>query len=515
NDNSISGLDWTGGQTGWTGRNNSTNTTGSGGWVTARHTLPTLANQSTVRFRIAFGSDGSVQDDGFAFDDFKVIETPTVSLGNDTTVCGGITLNAGNPGATYAWNTGATTQTVLADTSGTYVVTITDVNGLTATDSVTVTVNAVPVVALGNDTTICAGSAIVLNAGNPGATYMWSDNSTAQTLTVTTAGTYWVDVTNGNSCTTRDSVVVSVASLPTVNLGTDITQCGGTVTLDAGNAGATYLWSTGATTQTVTVSATGTYMVTVTNASGCSNTDTISVTINSAPVVNLGNDTTICAGTTLTLDAGNAGATYLWSNNSTAQTLAVTTAGTYWVDVTANGCTTRDSVVVSVNPLPIASFTMVQTGMGVAFTNTGSTGAGVTYAWDFGDNSTSTQQNPTHTYTSVGSYTIRLIVTNSCGSDTTTQNITIVGVKNALAGKSVAVYPNPTTGMAEIELKGYKGEVSLLLFNATGQQVQAQQFTATNDLVRQPINLTGMPSGVYILRTISEGQMQFHKIILE
>ncbi len=128
-----------------------------------------------------------------------------------------------------------------------------------------------PVVALGVDTTICQGSTLTLDAGSgTGLTYLWNNSATAQTIDVTTAGTYHVTVSNG-TCSASDTIVVAVSALPVVNLGNDTTDClnGGPITLTAGTSTAnTYLWSTGVTTPSISATTSGTYHVTVTNAAG-------------------------------------------------------------------------------------------------------------------------------------------------------------------------------------------------------------------------------------------------------
>jgi hypothetical protein len=139
---------------------------------------------------------------------------------------------------------------------------------------------------------------------------------------------------------------------PVVNLGNDTSFCtGGSITLQANYySGTTYAWSTGASSQSIVVNASGVYYVTLTNTEGTA-TDTIEVTINSLPIVNLGNDATIVAGTSLTLDAGNPGATYLWSTGATTQTITVNTPGSYSVTVTnSNGCSATDAITLTPNP---------------------------------------------------------------------------------------------------------------------------------------------------------------------
>src|SRR5690554_3943170 len=134
---------------------------------------------------------------------------------------------------------------------------------------------------------------------------------------------------------------------PIVNLGPNVTICAGeTITLDAGNAGLDFEWNDNSTGQTLEVSASGTYYVTVSE-DDCSTTDSVVVTVQDLPIVDLGGDVSICEGESITLDAGNTGADFEWSNNSTGQTLDVTAEGTYSVTVTEGTCFASDTVAVS------------------------------------------------------------------------------------------------------------------------------------------------------------------------
>lgn len=313
-----------------------TSTSGSEGvFALANITLPAAYNnQATVYVRFRYEA---TWDWYWSIDNVSVTGGSSNFTYNWTSAPGGFTSTLQNPVG------------VMPATSTSYSVDITNIYGCSATATASVTVNPLPVVSLGNDSALCGGT-LVLDAGNAGSAYMWSDSSTAQTLTVDSTGTYYVTVTNSLSCTSSDTINVTINPVPVVNLGVDTAQCGGTVMLDAGNAGATYLWNTSATTQTIVASSSGMYDVSVTNTQGCTNSDTVNVTINPVPVVNLGNDTVICGGSVV-LNAGNAGATYLWSDASTAQTLTVTTTGVYFVDVTnVQGCTSRDTADVTVNP---------------------------------------------------------------------------------------------------------------------------------------------------------------------
>lgn len=327
---------------------------------------------------------------------------PTVNLGNDIDVCVGtpVTLDAGNVGATYAWSTTATSQTISPTTSNTYSVTVTDAFQCQGTDDINVTFEPIPTVSLGNDTDICNGQSVVLDAGNAGATYLWSTTDVTQTITVNSSGTYSVTVTNTGNCTATDSKVVTVHTLPTVNLGSDINVCAGTpVTLDAGNAGATYAWSTTATTQTISPTTTNTYSVTVTDAFQCQGTDDIDVTFNPIPTVNLGNDADICTGQSVTLDAGNAGASYLWSTTDVTQTISVNATGTYTVTVTdANNCTASDAKDVTVHALPTVNLgSDISTCIGQPVTLDAGN-AGATYVWSTTATSQTISPTTSNTY---------------------------------------------------------------------------------------------------------------------
>ena len=210
---------------------------------------------------------------------------------------------------------------------------------------------------LGADASICAGSSITLDAGDPGAgtTYNWTPGgATTRTISVNTAGTYTVTVTR-NGCSASDSKNITVTTPPTVILGADAAICAGSsITLDAGDpgAGTTYNWTPGsATTRTISVGTAGTYTVTVTR-NGCSASDDKNITVTTPPTVSLGADAAICAGSSITLDAGDpgAGTTYSWTpGGATTRTISVSTAGTYTVTVTRNGCSASDDKVITLN----------------------------------------------------------------------------------------------------------------------------------------------------------------------
>ena len=277
-----------------------------------------------------------------------------------------------------------------------------------------------PIVNLGNDTTFCQGPSLTLDAGNPGNSFLWSTGDTTQTITVNTSGTYSVTVTDSAGNSGSDTIMVTVAPLPTVNLGADTAFCdGGQLTLDAGNPGSSYIWSTGDTSQTITVGTTGSYSVSVQDSNGCPAFDAINVTVNPNPVVNVGPDRFICDGDTACLSVGTGGINCVWSNGSTVPTICISTGGTYTVTCTDNNmCSGSDTVIVTVNPPVIVDLGPDQDGCtGDTICLDAGTG-GVAYTWNTG----STGQ--INCVTQSGIYVVTCTDSAGCdGSDSVTVNI--------------------------------------------------------------------------------------------
>ncbi|MFN7015019.1 MAG: T9SS type A sorting domain-containing protein, partial [Bacteroidia bacterium] len=318
--------------------------------VTATLTIPNTALNGITRMRVACRFSSAILDtEACGHTGFGEYEDYNVSI------------TGGTPSTlTFAWTpsislTNASIQNPMAlpTTTTNYSVTVTNANGCPATDSVIVNVNPAPIVDLGADTLICGGTDITLDAGNTGANYLWNDNSTNQTLLVTTNGTYFVTVTElVNNCSATDSINVSFGAAASVTLPNDTAICqGSNLTIDAGTGYASYNWSTGATTQTINVNTVNTYIVTITNNDGCAASDSIVVSVNPLPMINLGNDTTICNNQNLVLNAGSGFTTYSWSTVEKTSSITATganTVNTYTVTVTDNnGCSNTDAIVVT------------------------------------------------------------------------------------------------------------------------------------------------------------------------
>ncbi|TND08683.1 MAG: hypothetical protein FD123_1899 [Bacteroidetes bacterium] len=264
--------------------------------------------------------------------------------------------------ATYTWMPGSlsgTPVTVTPNTTTTYTVTGTDVNGCVDSDVITVSVNALPTVSASSDSTICNGESVSLSASGA-VIYAWNPGSlTGNPVTVspTSTTTYTVTGTDSSGCSNMATVTITVNALPTIAAtAVDSSICvGGSVSL-TGTGGTAYAWMPGSLTgSTVTASPTSntTYTVTGTDANGCSNTATIDITVNALPTPTLTSPATVCVGDgNYTLTGSPAGGTFS-GTGVTGNSFSPSTAGTGTFTITysftdANGCTGTDGNSVTV-----------------------------------------------------------------------------------------------------------------------------------------------------------------------
>ncbi len=375
---------------------------------------------------------------------------PTADAGTDQTICSGSSATlTGSGGISYQWNpVGSANQTITVNPASntTYYLTVTDAFGCSASDSINVTVNPVPVVKL-SPALICSGVSPILDAGNSGSNYLWAPNGeTTETISALSAETYSVTVINGMGCSTTAQTVVSTGGSVIANP-VVVTMCQGhSSTIDAGNPGYSYIWSTGETTETISVTTGGTYSVVITSPGGCSATVVNTVNENPSPSVSfiappncLGYSTQFTDQSSIS--SGNL-ISWNWTfgdgqtSNSQNPQHTYGAPGNYNATLIVssnNGCVDTVSAQVGVNDLPSPGFTApdVCFGMPTLFNNTSNIANGVvtSYSWNFGDGSTSALQQPSHQYSSNGSYTVTLIATSGSGCTQAAQSIVNVLAK--------------------------------------------------------------------------------------
>lgn len=287
-------------------------------------------------------------------------------------------------------------------TSGIYNNNFTSINSCDSVVYLNLSVVSLPNVSAGNDTTICIGDTIQLQSVGANS-YNWTPSSGLSDTTIsnplampTYTTSYFVTGTDSNSCVNSDTIVISVNPLPSVTISNDTSVCSGVSVQLSASGGNTYSWAPSSSLNNSTISNpiasptnTTMYYVTTIDTNGCSNNDSLTINVNPIPSINAGNDTSICIGDSIQLQA-TGGVSYTWSPSTglSDSTIANPTSNTstnitYFLNgIDANQCIGFDSVIITINPLPTISAGLndtvnICTGDSVQLTATG----GVNYIW--------------------------------------------------------------------------------------------------------------------------------------
>lgn len=334
-----------------------------------------------------------------AIDTIQVTVLPLIpaSAGSDQMICLGehATLTASG-GSAYEWSTGETTQSInvnpLLTTS--YVVTVT-AGTCTAQASVTVFVQALPIVDAGPNDTICEGNSTILSASF-GVSYNWSTGENTQSIVVSPAGTttYTVTVSDG-ICENTDDVEITVQTTPLVDVTDTIQACPGSPVSMVVTGADTYLWETGSTGSTLNYIVAGNETILVEGfTNGCSAIDSCVIIAWPAAFAFAGNDTAICEGETALLHATGNG-TFEWNTGETTQDILVnpSVSGMYYLTVSTGSCTAIDSIFVTVNPVPA---TIIYPVVNICPNDSTilSASGGTSYIWSTGDTTADISVSP-------------------------------------------------------------------------------------------------------------------------
>ena len=299
---------------------------------------------------------------GDVLDTIVITQTNTqtpINLGNDTAYCGAFSrvLSTGN--AATVWSTGVTAASITVTTPGTYTATI-NVGCGVASDAITIAQSSGISFDFGSNTTsVCSGSNISLGAGNAFDSYLWSTGAVTNTITITQPGIYWIDVFK-NGCKASDTItVIQISKEPKPNIGRDTSYCGTfSQTLSTGNAQTEWFRDNVlvATAASLQINQTGTYVARISNSCGAV-ADTIVISGASALALNLGRDTAICTGASITLNAttNGTGITYNWNTGAQTPTISVSQFGIYFVEVSNGLCKTADTINIDILTKPTIS----------------------------------------------------------------------------------------------------------------------------------------------------------------
>ena len=464
--------------------------------------------------------------------DVSFIPNPVVNLGKDGVRCGSsITIDATPGGGSYAylWDDASTNATRSVSADGFYYVQVTDNSTqCKGSDSVDIQLKSNPVVNLGPDTNVCGLNITMSGPTGADYAYLWKTSQISQNINVTTPGMYWLEVKDTvNSCSKRDTINITFAQVPNAEIGADIVQCNGTVTISAPPcAGCNYLWTpSSATTSSATFDQTnnGTIKVLVSNNCYVSN-DSLKLDIQSPPVIDLlpSFDIVSCGNVQLSATSAPAGKNITWTGGIKGNTILAEKSGSYSVAV-SNVCgTVNKTAQVKIDVPATADFTINYPGTPLTIGLIDNSTDASEYSWDFGDGNSSTEINPVHTYSREGIFAVTLTVKNKCGVKSTTKYTLKIqrpttAIQDNISNTGVKVYPNPASSIVTLEVSGVKdGSYRIEVRDMTGKKVMEDKVQSVSHQLKKQFDITQLSAGQYqVIFSDKDGRQLQRSIIVE
>lgn len=447
---------------------------------------------------------------------------PVITPSGSNSICAGESVNLTASGTTgNVWSTNETTQMITVSTSSTITVTETDIHGCVGTSSpIEIIVNALPpapTVTAAGSTTFCAGESVTLSSSEID-NVIWSDGTTTDPdLTVDAAGQYSVTFTDANGCESTSLpvtvVVNALPAFPTITANGPLTFCQGSdVTLTSSQSTGN-VWSNNETTPTITISTSGFYTVSYTDANGCESTSAqTQVVVNqnpNPPIITANGPLSFCPGGSVVLTSSYSTGNF-WSTTASTASITVNQADNYFVSYTdVNGCVaTSNLTLVQALQAPTASASMVD-----AVTVQASP-AGMSYQWiDCATNQgISLAFNQTFNPSQNGSYAVIVTNTSGCKDTSNCVNMNAVGINELQGTGKVKIFPNPTSEKFIVSLTDNSTELlDIVLFDATGKQV----LTLTNQPSGVPLSVSDLEAGIYTVQVKHENGISMNRLVVE
>ncbi len=413
-------------------------------------------------------------------------------------------LDAGEGYSTYVWNNGEDSQIIEVTEAGMYSVELIDENGCTASAEVEVVVNDELLPVIVGLSSICSGESTTLDAGIGFTNYMWSTGDTSQTIEVSTAGIYSVQVDNGATCSGDDSFELIVNQSPVATASSTGPYCDGSDIQLSVEAFQNYTW-TGPNNFfsdvqnpiliTAGTSAAGNYTVVVQDANGCSAESSIDVIVNPNPIPVAMNTGPYCVGDNIELTVDDA-VSYAWTGpdgfssnqqNPTINDAALINSGQYFVEVEdINGCTGEVDVNITVNENPVIEIVEIGDSLVAQVMN----GEGpFTFLWSSGD----TTQSIAFIFEN---HEVIVSDINGC----TATALFIVTSTSDINTSEVAIYPNPVNDILVVESSEVNAlKANILISNINGAKVLESQFIQDKEM----INVSILAPGVYVVHILN------------
>jgi large repetitive protein len=429
---------------------------------------------------------------------------PTISLSSSNNICDGetVTLTSSSP-TDNLWSTGETTQSIDVNISGAFNVTVS--NGICSETSldeiITVTpFPATPTIIASGSTTICDGDFVTLTSSSP-IDNLWSTGETSESIVVSTDQTVSLSIiTNGCSSNSVEEIITvnPIPATPTITPNGGTTICSGSTLILNSSALIGNMWSTGASTQNINVTASGTYILQVEELGCLSNTASIAITVNptpNQPLVFVQGSTSFCEGGSVVLTS-SVPTNILWSTGETDQSIVVNSTQDVSVSTTAFGCTSTSEIVNVVSNLnPVVNIMpyddICNTAAPFSYFNGVPSGG----FYDLNGNP-STLFEPAFAILGSNNIVYTFIDQNGCsGSANTTINVYDCVELNEEILESFVIFPNPTNGNVIVKGNLNNNLQSIEVRDELGRIV----FVQTDVFVETTLNLSDLADGMYSL----------------